>query len=333
MKQLQKVISTQDKKTLDIRFWPTDICNFSCEYCFPGSVTNKIRYPRNVDTIVENFRILFNEYIEKHNKESFYINIVGGGEPTLWPHLNYFCENIKKEHDVFIKLTTNASRTLRWFKDNTQFVDKFTLSCHYKDVDIHRFIEIADWIYESNKEPGALMLMDAKNWDKCNELLTTMINKSKYPWTIQAKEVVDAPGLDIGSYTVEQREFFKQPLKRIPSTEWILKNLNNLRIHESIAIYENDEIVPALANHYITTEQNYFEGWNCNVAIENLVITHDGTVTGSCQEEIFKNAKINLFSESFEEDFKNAKMKLDTIVCPRNCCSCQPDTHITKWRF
>lgn len=330
---LNKIVTTRDPKVLDIRFWPTDICNFNCEYCFPGSVLNKLRYPKNVDTVIKNFRILFDEYKEKHNKEKIYINIAGGGEPSLWPHLNYFCENIKKYHDVFIKMTTNGSRKLRWFQENTKYIDKFTMSCHYKNVDIDHFINICDWIYESKKEPGALMLMDAKNWDMCEEYLNKMINKSKHPWTIQAKEVVDSPGLDINSYTQEQLDFFKQPLKRVPDSQWFLDNLNELNIYESIALYDNDRVVPAMANHYITNQENNFKGWKCNVAIENLVITHDGSVTGSCQEEVFKDTNINMFSEDFEESFNKSKFDLDTIICPRDCCSCQPDTHITKWRF
>jgi organic radical activating enzyme len=333
MNNLQKIISTQDKKTLNIRFWPTDICNFNCEYCFPGSVTNKLRYPKNVDTVLKNFKILFNEYTERHAKESFYINVVGGGEPSLWPHLNYFCENIKKNHNVYIKLTTNGSRSLRWFKENTKFIDKFTMSCHYKDVNISKFIEICDWIYENDKEPGTLVLMDAKNWHTCEEYLNKMLKESKYPWTIQVKEVVDAPDLDIRSYSKEQLNFFKQPLKRIPDSQWILKNLHSIQIYESIALYDDNSAVPAMSNYYITNQINNFKGWNCNVAIENLVVTHDGSVTGSCQEEIFKNANLNMFSENFEEEFNKAKFNLDTIICPKQCCSCQPDTHISKWSF
>jgi organic radical activating enzyme len=330
MSNLQKIITTQDKKTLNVRFWPTDICNFSCEYCFPGSVLNKLRYPKNVDTVLKNFKILFNEYTEKHGKENFYINIVGGGEPALWPHLNYFCENIKKDHNVFIKLTTNGSRTIKWFNKNTQYIDKFTMSCHHKDVNLDKFIEVCDWIHESGKEPGVLMLMDAKHWDKCTAYVDRMVSQSKYAWTIQAKEVVDAPGHDMEVYTPEQLDYLKQPYKRIPDAKWIMDNLHDLRIHESVAMYDDDSVVLAGPNKYINNRENSFKGWKCDVALENLVVSHDGTCTGSCQEEIFKGANLNMFSESFEEEFNKAQFSLDSIICPRECCSCQPDTHITK---
>ena len=55
-----KIISTQEPDVLHVRFIPTDICNFNCSYCFPGSGNvNKFRYPKNIDTVIKNFRILF----------------------------------------------------------------------------------------------------------------------------------------------------------------------------------------------------------------------------------------------------------------------------------
>lgn len=331
MKQLRKIINTQDAELMDIRFWPTDICNYNCEYCFPGSVLNKLRYPKNIDTIIKNFRILFNNYIETHNKKRFKLNIVGGGEPTLWPHFAEFCKSIKEEHDVYIQLTTNGSRTVRWFEKNTQNVDDFVLSYHHKDADIENFIAVGDYLFSIGKDITGLVLMDASVWQKCIDAIEKM-KTSKYPWIVQAKEVVDAPGYDIDSYTNEQLKFLEQPLKRIPNSEWLISNIHKYRVHESIAVYENDQLVPATSNKYILDKVNYFKGWKCNVAIENLVITHDGSVAGSCQEEIFKDSNINMFSEDFEEKFNKTKFNLDKIICPKDCCSCQPDTHITKWR-
>jgi organic radical activating enzyme len=331
MKQLARVITTQDPTLLDVRFWPTDICNFSCNYCFPGSVLNKYRYPKNVNTVIKNFRILFDAYMKLHNKKKFKINIVGGGEPTLWPHLSEFCQGIKETHPVEIQLTSNGSRTLRWWEENSLYVDKVVLSCHYKDVDINNFIQVADYIFGRGTDIGALMLMDATAWDTCVELIEQM-RSSKHPWIIQAKEVVDAPGYDIRNYTAEQLSYFKQPFKRVPDTNWIINNIHRFRVHESVSLYDDNSVELALPNYYIVNKLNQWKGWNCNVALENLVITYDGTVTGSCQEPVFSNSNLNMFAEDFEEKFSEESLSLKTLICPRMNCSCQPDTHITKWK-
>jgi MoaA/NifB/PqqE/SkfB family radical SAM enzyme len=332
MTNLRKIISTQDPKLLDIRFWPTDICNFSCDYCFPGSVLNKLRYPKNVDTVIKNFRILFDSYVANHGKEKFKLNIVGGGEPTLWPKFKKFCRGIKLHHDVHIQCTTNASRTVRWFKDNSEDVDEFVLSYHVKDCDFENFVAVADYLYSTEKNITALILMDKTRWEQCLDVIERMKHESNYPWVIQAKEVVDAPGYDINSYTQNQLDFLHQPLKRLPESDYIIKNLEQFRIHESIAIYDEDTVIPVSSNKYIVDKENYFKGWKCHVPIENLVISHDGSIKGSCQEEIFKNANINIFSEDFEHEFRKEQLLLKPIICPRNSCSCQPDNHITKFK-
>jgi len=331
MKQLQRIISTQDPELLDIRFWPTDICNFNCAYCFPGSVLNKLRYPKNIDTVVKNFRILFDSYIANHNKTRFKINIVGGGEPTLWPHFEQFCREIKQRHDVHIQLTTNGSRTVRWFEENTRAVDDVVLSCHQADVDIDNFIAVADYLFERGTDVSALMLMDASAWDRCMSLIEKMY-ASKHSWIIQAKEVVDAPGFDMLSYSQEQLDYLRQPIKRAPDSNWIINNIHRFRVHESIALYDNGAAIPVTPNYYIVNKINEFKSWNCNVAIENLVIVHDGSVSGSCQEQVFADTGINMFAEDFEERFNRSGLQLKTIKCPRNNCACQPDTHISKWR-
>jgi len=332
MNELTRVISTTSNNVLDIRFWPTDICNFNCEYCFPGSVLNINKFPKNIDTVVKNFRILLDEYQKTHGKNFFRINIAGGGEPSLWPYLAQFCKEIKKHHHVQLKLTTNGSRKTKWFEENSVDIDKFTMSCHYKEVDIDLFVKNCDFLWQKGKHVGALMLMDASAWNTCLEYIEKM-KSSVYNWPIQAKEVVDSPGHDWNSYTEEQKDFFHNSLKRIPESEWILRNLNEFDYYQSVAMFENDEIKPVAPNYYISNNLNHFKGWECSVAIENLVITHDGKITGSCQEEIFADANLNLFAEDFEEKFNRSKLDLKPIICPRNCCSCQPDTHVSKQKI
>ena len=198
-----KVISTQDQDILQIRFFPTDICNFSCSYCFPGSGNiNKYRYPKNIDTVVKNFRTLFDSYTEKLNKTKFHLIIVGGGEPTMWPHIEQFCKEIKETHNVNINIISNGSRTIRWWGENSKYFDSVTLSCHHEFVDIDHYINVADLLFSKGVKVNALMIMDAKAWDKCVGYVDRMKN-SKESWFIEAKAVVDAPGQGMDIYTAD----------------------------------------------------------------------------------------------------------------------------------
>jgi len=331
MTQPIKIINLQPKNVLDVRFWPTDICNFNCTYCFPGSKDGKFRYPKNIDTVIKNFTLLFDLYRDKYNKNKFDLNLVGGGEPTLWPYFTEFCKGIKQNHNVEITVTTNGSRTLRWWQENIKYIDKVTLSVHHEFADIDHTIEVLDFLYGEGVTCTALVLMDAEYFDKCKSIIDKM-QHSKHPWFIEAKPVVDFEGKDSLSYTEEQKAYMQQDLKRLPSTDFLMKNMHLFRLHDSIALYDDDSAETKRTSDYINAGTNYYNGWKCNVALENLVITFDGTVKGSCNAALFKDYNINLFSEDFEENFSKGSFALQTIECPFKSCACQPDTHITKWK-
>ena len=330
IKKLNRIVSTQPSNVLDIRFWPTDICDFDCTYCFPNSHPGINRYPKNVDTVIKNFRTLFDVYTKKFNKTEFWINLVGGGEPTLWPHFNKFCREIKQEHNVQLKVTTNASRTIRWWKDNVEYLDRATLSGHHEFMDVDHFMEVGDFLYENNLNVGALMLMDCEHWDKCVAIVEKL-KTSKQPWIIEAKSIVQFPGKDVDSYTQEQIDYVANTIKRVPDPKYILKHIDDFNLFQSVALFNDGTATTMKSESYINNKWNYFNDWTCHVPIENLVIVYDGTVTGSCNANIFKDAKINIFSETFKEEFEENAFDLKPIKCPYKVCDCLPDTHITKY--
>ena len=306
-----KVISTQDSNILQVRFFPTDICNFACSYCFSGSGNiNKFRYPKNIKTVIKNFRTLFDEYTQKLNKTKFNLIIIGGGEPTMWPHIEQFCKEIKETHNVYIT------------------VYSFILSCHHEFVDIDHYINVADLLFSKNVKVNGLMLMDAPHWDKCVSYVNRM-KESKEVWFIEVKAVVDAPGHGMDVYTKDQLDYLSEGLKRMPKSEWLLKRINDLRPFESIILFEDGGAKPARPHDLIVNDWTNFKGWKCNVALETLLISYDGGITGSCQEPIFFGKKFNMFSETFSDDFV-LDMDFKPIICPRNNCTCQPETHVTK---
>ena len=327
-----RIVSTQDEKVLQVRFFPTDICNFNCSYCWPGSGNiGKYRYPTNIDTIIDNFRFLFDLYNQQLQKDKFHIILAGGGEPTLWPYIEEFCQKIKKKHNVYTTIVTNGSRSLRWWKENLKYFDDVVLSTHHEFVDIDHQCSVGDLLYESDIKITAQILMDAKNWGKCIGIVDRMKN-SHYPWMIETKSIVDAPGYGIDIYDQDQLEYLKISIKRIPDGDWILKRLIDMRPVESVVLFNDGTAISARADNIIINKYNYFYGWSCNVALETLVILYDGSVKGSCQEPVFKNQNLNLFSETFKTDFL-PNFKITPIRCPRIQCNCQPETHVSKQKL
>lgn len=334
MTEIKKIVSLTPKNILDIRYFPTDICNFNCTYCFPGSKDAKYRYSEKIDTIIENYRLLFELYRVHYNKTKIELNLAGGGEPTLWPYFGEFCQRIKQAHtNIELTVTTNGSRTLRWWKENSKHLDKVTMSIHHEFADIDHCIEICDYLYEQGINPNALVLMDAEYFDKCKGIVETFKEKSKYPWFIEAKPVIQYDGKDNLSYTREMKDYINQSLKRLPDSEFILKNLDLYRTWDSVALYDNDDVVAKRSGDYITEDQNHFKGWKCNVMLENLCVDFTGSLTSSCNIPLYKDIDLNIYDDDFGHKLSNFKEKITTFVCPYNTCGCQPDTHLTKWKL
>lgn len=303
-----RIISTQETELLQVRFFPTDICNFNCSYCFPGSGNvNQFRYPKDFDATLTNFRNVFDQY-KKIGKTKFHLTISGGGEPTLWPRLEDFCKELKETHDVFITLVSNGSRTLEWWKNNYRYFDDVTLSFHHEFADIKHHCNVADFLYEKKLKVTTLVLMDFKNWEKCVESVDIMLS-SQYPWYIQTKEIVDAPGYGMDVYTNEQIKYMDSSIKRIPTSDRLLEQIDDIKIHQSAVLFEDGTAQLSKPHSIILNKWNNFQGWKCMIGTESIVITHDGLIVSSCGVDL---------------DGTNP------VICPRVDCICQPDTHISK---
>ena len=313
---MNRIVTTVKPEVLDITYWPTDICNFSCDYCFPGSTDGVYRYPKDLAQVLAGFDRLFSAY-NKQGKSKFKLTIAGGGEPTLWPELGEFCKQVKQLNDVEIQITSNASRTIRWWKEHASNISSVALSCHYKEVDVDHFINVADLLYDNGVEVTAQVLMDPLNWGACNAVLEKLFG-SKNSWFIQTKEVIGN-----GPYLTYQREFLKNSLKRLIPSELILKNMENYQPIKSIEIV-GDQVKLSNMNTYILENRNNFKGWSCNLATERIAIDSSGAIRGSCGVSIKPN--LNLYNEELETEL----LDLGSIVCTKHMCDCAPDTHITK---
>jgi len=132
---------------------------------------------------------------------------------------------------------------------------------------------------------------------------------SKHPWYIQTKEIVDAPGHGMDVYSEEQKKYIDDSIKRIPSSDKLLKQIDDIKLHQSVVLFDNNTAEAARPHTIILNDWNKFLGWQCMVGAESIVITHDGIIKSSC------GVKLN---------------SVKPVVCSNADCTCQPDTHITK---
>ena len=317
-----RVVSTQASNLLQVRFFPTDICNYQCSYCFAG-LEHKYRYPKSIEVVIKNFRHLFNYYMQHHNKTKFEITISGGGEPTLWPDIEKFCQELKESHNVKIVLVSNGSRTIRWWEKNSTYFDDVVLSCHHEFVNLPHYISVADLLFEKGVNVIAFSLMDARRWDKCLAQVEKML-QSQYRWFVEAKPIVGNYGAGMDVYSPEQLLYLNDSVKRLPDSNWILKRIETMNPYESVVLFNDNSAEVAMTHTLIVNRWNNFKGWQCNVPTEALAISPDGSIKTSCGLDIFNS---NIYSDTFADKFS---LQNNNLCCPKDMCECGTDTHISK---
>lgn len=327
IKKIIKIESTQRSNILNIRWAPNNICNFKCRYCFPDAHAGTNRSPADLDMVVKNFRTLFDYYKKTLKKNKFHLHI-SGGEPTLWADLGLFIQQIKKEHDVYVSVISNGSRTIRWWKEYGSYIDNAILSLHVAQADIDHHILISDTLYSLGKKVTVLVLMDSTNWSESVKAIDYMKVHSKYSWFIQAKEIVN-----FHQYNSSQKQFLSKETKRWPNVLWFLKNCKllfngSIRPIESKAKLEDRSTLFASSNTYINKNLNGFYGWDCHIGLESIYIHWDGNIQGSCGQILFnqKNS-YNILDRDFYQKFNP---DLVPTRCAISACNCSPETHITK---
>jgi organic radical activating enzyme len=340
-----KIVSTQQPHILAIRWNPNNVCNYKCEYCWPGSNTGDYLSPKNLDLIVKNFNHMIERYKTKLGKTKIHLSLAGG-EPTLWKDLALFIHEIKKENDVYFSLISNGSRTLRWWKQYGHLIDNAHLSYHISQADPDHMIAVADTMFEFNKKVTVKVLMDRKHWQEGLDVIEYMKKNSKHKWILMTCEVIEPEVSSIKSIkiidandiqlTKKQKSFLKNPLKRIPNLLWLWKNRKlifegQMRIFESVAYFENGKTMKAKSNTYINKNWTGFEGWSCDIGLDNVYINWTGDIQGSCQQTIYGlDHSFNILDENFVEKFDP---EFKPSICSIKNCLCSCETHQSKFQL
>lgn len=306
------------KDVLDVELMLGNVCNFKCHYCFPGSNNGDVKWPKNnYDLFLKNTHILFDFYKKNFNKKRFYIKPLGG-EPTLWPLLSDYLENIRSRHEIFVRLSTNASRTLRYWKDNYKYFDEIIISVHNEFSDPDHIINVANFLYETKScNLYVNVLMDPINWDESLYLFNYLQTNSEHFHL--GTEVVVFNGVSI--YNEQQK--------------YILENLEKRRSFQPFN-FENDFAPPVFYDENLNSfnisiseifiqNLNRWKGYKCKIGVDRIYMDKAGQIKGACGQQFFTEP-VNLFEENL-----NLKLeKFNTVICQQTVCPCSAEIILTK---
>jgi organic radical activating enzyme len=324
---MEKIIKIVRKNpgNLDIEFVLGNTCNYKCSYCFPGSNEGTQRWP-DLELTLNNFSFLLDAY---KNKTRIHLKLVGG-EPTLWPPLLEFVKELKSKYNIIISMSTNGSRTIRYWEEISIYFDDIQISVHHEQADVDHIIKVSDVIYETNQTVfSANVLMDPRAWDKCIGITDYLLANSSN-WMIA---VVPVQFNGITAYNSEQQAYVSVKNKRMPPMPWVFKLIELGKLppdknhNKSIATFA-DGVTKEVDGHYIINNQlNQFKGWECNLGVDRIFINGDGLIEGACQSSLF-NDQLNIRKHDFKDKIQS--IKIAPIICNKEICGCSAETRLTK---
>ncbi len=322
-----KIIKIQDNKPrlLKIYYDLSNLCNYSCWYCFPDSHAGTSPWP-DAEIVKNNLVHLVKHYRETSNINDVELHFLGG-EPTLWKHLGSVAKFIKSQVECRICILTNASRTIRWWEEYADYFDHVGISVHHERADIDHIIAVSNILYSKKISFYNAVLMDQKNWDRCLDLIE-QLSKTKKKWTVLAKPI-HIEG--VTSYTEEQLEYLKDQVKRNPSFISFIQNYKTPRMKYKVT-KENGEVFTTKTPAYFSMNMlNHYEGWKCNLGINFLFIDRGGMISGTCKQKLYGlDYYFNLNDTDFIEKFNPV---ITGVICEQKICMCGGEAALTKHKI
>jgi MoaA/NifB/PqqE/SkfB family radical SAM enzyme len=320
-REIIKIKSTIPSNVLRLELFLSDFCNYQCWYCSKDFNGRTVKWP-TLEILLPNFIHLLNFYKSK-GKSKFIIHI-GGGEPSQWPELVNFVLTIKKYHNCVVSLTTNGSRTLRWWNENVKTFDHIGLSVHHEKANANHLKKVGDIVYKNKVALWTSVLMDPNHWEKCISIIEEL-KTSKYKWSITANQIHWNDLI----YTDDQKEFLKHRICRKNNIfyEWFINKRKRPNYQQPIVYFK--DYSKKVKNHWLLLNNyNNFKNWECYIGIETIFIDKKGEIKGSCGNTLFdKDFFYNIYDKDFVSKFD---VELIPTTCQMNRCICQPEVNCTK---
>ena len=328
------IINNDYDEYLHVSYAFTNVCNYDCNYCYPESKSGTHRFP-DYDLLIKNMDHLLGIYRNKFNKKLIRMNILGG-EPTLWPRLGEFVQWCHDKYQCRVTMSSNGSRTLRWWNEYAEYFDDIQISVHHEFSDIEHVKQVLDLIYSKGTVmTAAQVLLDPLAWDKCQEILTDLVDHPT-PWLVKARIVMDLDDKNIRpEYTPEQLEFFEDKVKKMPPEDYVkrMKETNKIDSERSDALLVFPDGTQSKYNTLDVWKNRWhtFYGWECNLGVDRVTIQADGSITGACTARYIYNQEtpFSVLDPEFVNKFTPSVIA--PVICKEVFCSgCSSDIRLTK---
>jgi len=274
-------------------------CNYDCTYC-PKEIHDNFSPHTPIDVLEKTIDQLVE--IGKPIRLSF-----TGGEPSVHPDFEDLLEYCKRKGIFWINLTTNGTRSSRWYLQHEMFINHIVFSLHFEH-DWQRVARTINEFYDGTEIDFFVNVMaHHDHMDNVRKVVK------------QFKEVGIKFAVRRIRWTEGDHNVFDDLKYNGNDLQWILEQ--DATVKPNVRI-DDDKVMHA--NDVIKLHLNQFKDWSCNAGIESLMINWDGEVhRATCR---VGGSLGNIYTGSFI-------VPKDPVICTRDWCTCAADIPLTKFKL
>lgn len=310
---------------LRVNWQPGNSCVYDCSYCNPKTKDGSRPWPD-----VERTRSLISLIQDVYSKPPYDKTVFRyewiGGEPTVWKDIELVLGHVS-DLGGSSEIVTNASRSVRWWRENARHFSAVTCSYHVESADLRHFTSVCNTIADAGVSCGVVVMMLPSRWDECVAVFDHLRRNGRFGMV--------SPNIiyDLGTpspwhsypYTEAQLAWFSDTGSATPDHSVDLPDARHWVpvLRDSLsgeAVWSNTETM-------VNTNTNNFLGWDCYIGIDTLHINSDGEVlsdVGCMQGQRIGNW--------LHDDLSTLRWPVNTTLCMIDDCWCANDLRARKTR-
>ena len=291
-------------------------CNFSCSYCPKVLHDGSIPWIP-IETILPFIDGLIDHYTAMGKR--LYVEFTGG-EVTLFKDFLRLAEALKSRGQ-WAGIITNGSRTPRFWEDAKGLISHACFSYHSEGGDVDQFIATVNQVEQDvDCHVNVMVKPDPDEFDQIISDARRIVTETKNI-SFSLQTLLHDLGSVPYDYTDEQMEIIAAATVELKKISYKRRKRKHKSYRGTMLMVDGDDTTPITAGEFISTRTNDWEGWSCNVGLEQLVIDYEGDIfRGWCKQ----GGKIGSVHD------ESIAFPTSPIICRSNFCHCNFDIMSTK---
>lgn len=291
------------------------ICNFSCSYC-----PEVLHDGKNRGLPLEEVQNFCQQVIQQKSPRKVFFEFTGG-EVTYYRDFAPLMRFLK-EQGADTGLISNGSRDLNFWNEHKNLIDHICLSFHPEQGKADHFFEVVKLLNASTTVHVNIMMLPSK-YDELYALACKIASEIEGV-SVSMQALFENMSGSIFTYTEEQKKILdSQLLPWGENIQYRRSPYQRKKVYrgEMKKVYADGTVEVVQPPELIAQGQNNWQGWKCNIGLENIVIDFAGNVQrGWCGVGGFIG---NVSDPVF-------KFPTEPIVCNVSNCYCGLDIMATK---